>query len=333
MGGLALAHCTRRFEAGEYYEVADQALQILERLYPCAKVRVIKAYRDKPSFGDLDILIESEYLQPFWIDRVSEAFNSKDSTKNGNVLSIEFREMQVDIIATKSDEFESSYQYFNYNDLGNLVGRVAHSMGLKLGHDGLTYKFMGAERYVFKEIKLLDDWEDVLPVLGYDWNRYKQGFDTLEDLFEFVVSSPFFNKAIYALENRNHAARTRDSKRKTYMEFLTWLEDYEETDIQLGAKYADRLDYIGNKVPSFWEQYDATVAEFEQAQEYKKRFNGELVSQWTGLEKQELGKFMAWLKGYKEQTRWKKDVVSLNPILVEGLVKYYFEKYNETLEV
>ena len=332
MGGLALAHCTRRFEAGEYYEVADKALQILEKLFPCAKVRVIKAYRDKPSFGDLDILLESDCLPPFWIDRVSEAFNSKDSTKNGNALSTEFREMQVDIIATKSNEFESSYQYFNYNDLGNLVGRVAHSMGLKLGHDGLTYKFMGAERYVFKEIKLLDDWEQILPVLGYDYARWAEGFNTLEDIFEFVVSSPFFNKSIYALENRNHAARTRDQKRKTYMEFLEWLESYEETNTQNAQKYMDRLDYIGNKIPSFWEQHDATVAEFEQAQEYKKRFNGELVSQWTGLKTQELGKFMKWLKAEREETRWKKDVITVNPELVERLVVYYFEKYTATLE-
>lgn len=340
MGGLALAHCTRRFEAGEYYEVADKALQILETLYPCAKVRVIKAYRDKESFGDLDILLESDCLPSFWIDRVSEAFNSKDSTKNGNVLSTEFKEMQVDIIATKSDEFESSYQYFNYNDLGNLCGRVAHSLGLKLGHDGLTYKFFGDnERHLFKELKLLDDWKDILPVLGYSYERYEQGFDTLEDIFEFVVSSPFFNKSIYALENRNHAARTRDKKRKTYMAFLEWLEGYEETGeqkfvggaVKFEHNKSDWLQYLFEVIPAFKEQYDATVKEYAKAQEYKKRFNGDLVSAWTGLKTQELGKFMAWLKSYKNQERWKKDIVTLNPVLVEGLVQYYFEMW-KTLE-
>lgn len=337
MGGNAIKTVPiRRYQAEEYFALENEVRKKFQDHFHTNAYSIL-AYRNKESFGDMDILVQAEHLTPRWVESVVALFDSKEHHKNGNVLSFEYKEFQIDLIVTPLTELVSSAQYFAYNDLGNLIGRVAHSMGLKLGHDALTYKFMGAERYVFKEIKLLDDWEDILPVLGYSYERYAEGFDSLESIFEFVVSSPFFNKAIYALENRNHAARTRDSKRKTYMEFLDWLEDYKHTETQImtqmvthgwkdyqGAEYGYR-PYLFEKIPSFKEQYEATVAEFEQAQEYKKRFNGELVSQWTGLEKQELGKFMAWLKGYKEQTRWKKDVVGLNPVLVERLVMYYFE--------
>lgn len=344
MGGNCLKKCeTRRYTADEFYVLEKEVVEMLYDVFILSQIRPLKAYKSKPDMGDMDVLVESDCIPNNWIDLLNKKFQPKETFKNGNVFSFEYKQCQVDLILTSKENFKSSYQYFDYNDLGNLIGRVSHSMGLKLGSDGLTYKFMGAERYVFKEIKLLDDWEQILPVLGYDWKRYNQGFDTLEDIFEFVVSSPFFNKSIYALENRNHAARTRDQKRKTYMEFLDWLESYKHTETQImtqmvthgwkeyqGTEYGYR-PYLFEKLPGFKEQYDATQKEFLLAQEYKKRFNGELVSKWTGLEKQELGKFMAWLKGYKDQDRWKKDVVGLNPVLVERVVGYYFEVY-KTLE-
>jgi hypothetical protein len=335
MGGNALKNCaTRRYQAEEYHHLSfEVAYDLMNRGLTCTR---IPSYFSKESHGDLDMLVKSSTLPPNWTEKIVEWFAPKEYVKNGNVLSFEYKEFQVDLIATPDNEWLSSFQYFAFNDLGNLIGRVAHSRGLKLGHDGLTYKFFGDnERHLFKEIHLLGDWKDILPVLGYDYERWEKGFDTLEDIFEFVVSSPFFNKSIYALENRNHAARTRDQKRKTYMEFLKWLESYQETDAQIHHSKTSKEDWLTHIMlaePNFGYQYQETAKEYEQAQEYKKRFNGELVSQWTGLKTQELGKFMKWLKAEREETRWKKDIVALNPELVERLVVYYYEKYKGTLE-
>ncbi len=333
MGGNALAHCTRRFEADEYYEIAEQVLQILERLFPESKVSVIKSYRNKSNFGDLDVLLESDYLPLYWIDRVAEAFNSKDSTKNGNILSAEYKDMQVDIIATPEAEFQASRRYFDYNDLGNLLGRVAHNIGLKLGHDGLSYNWRLSDNHVYKTITLLTDWKDILPVLGYDYERYSKGFDTLEDIFEFVISSRFFYKDIYLLQNRNHTSRVRDAKRKTYMEFLDWIEDYEEVGEQIATKMvilkASWLNYLFVAIPNFKEQYAQVQAEYEEEELYKGKFNGDLVREWTGLENQELGKFMKWHNNMDRLYPWK-EVVLNNPIhVIEYLVGLGFERYKE----
>jgi hypothetical protein len=189
---------------------------------------------------------------------------------------------------------------------------------------------------VFREIKLLDDWEQILPVLGYSWERYQQGFDTLEDIFEFVVSSPFFNKSIYALENRNHAARTRDQKRKTYMEFLKWIESYRETPPQrFGTCYEANnvegkgkwLPYLFKQIPGFENEYDAAALAYSASIVFKSSFNGSLVTQWTGLQGKELGQFMKWFKAYYGEDKIKRDVLKMNPDLVQGWVEHFVEKF------
>jgi hypothetical protein len=37
----------------------------------------------------------------------------------------------------------------------------------------------------------------VLSVLGYDFQRWEQGFDSLESIFEFVASSPYYSSNIF----------------------------------------------------------------------------------------------------------------------------------------
>lgn len=333
MGGNALKNCTtRRYLADEYYQLEHEVRCMWKERFDTS-IWPILAYRSKESFGDMDVLVVSENLPPMWVESAVELFGSKEHHMNGGVLSLEYKEFQIDFITTKLDDLVSSSQYFAYNDLGNLLGRVAHSMGLKLGHDGLTYKFYADKTQLFREITLLKDWEQILPVLGYSWERYQQGFDTLEDIFKFVVSSPFFNKRIYALENRNHADRTRDAKRKTYASFLEWIEHYVETNTQNAQKYrggpnkSGWLPYLFEKIPTFKDQYQQGQADLAYHQEFKRRYNGELVAGWTGLQGKELGEFMKWVKSEKTEERLKKDIVTLNPVLVERMVKYYFEKW------
>lgn len=38
-----------------------------------------------------------------------------------------------------NEHFNTSLEYLNWNDLGNLIGRIAHKFGLKYGHKGLLY--------------------------------------------------------------------------------------------------------------------------------------------------------------------------------------------------
>lgn len=315
--------------------MCNQVSRLLTSALPYGtRFEVIKAYNNKTSFGDLDIVVESTHLRSEYVEMLRNLFQTKELVKNGNCVSLEFKQLQIDFIITPASEYETSLNYFSYNDLGNLLGRVSYSMGMKLGHDGLSYNFRDGT-YQFRNVILLTDWKDILPVLGYSYERYAAGFDTLEDIFEFVVSSDLFNKGIYALENRNHAARVRDTKRDSYMKFLKWLEGYKETPEQGLAqdwRLHDKklwLPYLFEKITGFEATYNSVRKEWDEAIKFKSLYNGDLVSSWTGLSGKELGVFMKRMKEEYTEERLKKDVLNINPELLPRWVKHYQDKFDK----
>lgn len=347
MGGNALPNTiTRRYAADEYFRLEADTHKTLDWLFPSTRFETIQAYRSKESFGDMDIIIESDNLPSCWQENLIDAYALQQNEwfKNGNCFSFAHKQLQIDLIVTPSEEYQTSLNYFAYNDLGNLIGRIAHMMGLKLGHDGLAYNWRIDETQHFRTVVIETDWAKILPVLGLSYERYAQGFDTLEDIFKFVVSSPYFNKDIYLLHNRNNVSRVRDRKRKTYMEFLKWIESYEETEEQFTNKawvtynrnqFSHKkfwLPYLFKEMPHFEVIYKEVQAEWDEAVEYKRRFNGDLVRGWLGIEGKELGDFMRWLRE-NTGSNFKRDILNMNPTLVERYVLYFYDKYMGRLPI
>ena len=48
---------------------------------------------------------------------------------------------QLDLILTSKENFDNYLRYLSFNDLGQLIGRVAFSQGLRYGGEGLYYNF------------------------------------------------------------------------------------------------------------------------------------------------------------------------------------------------
>lgn len=305
MGGNALKAShgfeTRRVLAHEYHDQIVPALvSTLSELFPRSAFSPILSYADKPDFGDVDILIENSQLPSSWVQQVVERFKPRAWVKNGAVLSFEFREFQADLIVVPSDEYEWTRRYFAFNDLGNLIGRVAHKMGFKFGHDGLWYVLRDGEgsTHVIDEIRVtLHQWDRALELLGFDPRGYERGFQGLQDIFGFVTSSRFFNRDIYLLENRNHASRVRDRKRKTYMAFLDHLEKLQE--LPAYAWNPDKqvyLDAAFEVFPSFRTSHAGALAKRDRQNAVRRRFNGDRVRLVTGLEGQALGEHIRDLR-------------------------------------
>ncbi len=308
MGGNALkAVKTRRYDAAEYRVLRDTVLTKLRNRYPTRQIEDIRAYRAKPSFGDLDVLFEADNFTDDVYKMLEELFQPKQVVKNSSVWSFEFNEFQVDLIFTSKKMFDSSANYFAWNDLGNLIGRVAHKLGFKYGHDGLSFMVRdGTHQYA--DIHISTDIVDILKFLKYDPVVFLKGFDTLEDIFKFASSSEYFNKEIYSLDNRNHASRIRDKKRKTYTEFLSWIETAENLPAYPWANLKEVGGYQYKTVfiqrafeffPEFKTDYDGVLAAFSRWQIAKSKFNGQLVSRITGLTETELGIFIKHLRSSK----------------------------------
>ncbi|CUI07479.1 hypothetical protein BN2497_9735 [Janthinobacterium sp. CG23_2] len=307
MGGNAMKHVgVTRQSAADYAAITAAAIDTLRALFPAIRCQPILAYGRKETFGDSDILIESTHLPPDWIEQVKAVFAPQDLIVNGDVVSFDFRAMQIDLITTPADEMEFAASYYAFNDLGNLMGRIAHKMGLKYGHDGL-WKLLRDNDQVFAEILITRDVARTFALLGYDHARYLQGFETLDDVFEFAASTPYFHRQIYLLDNRNAASRVRDAKRPSYTAFLAWIADKPELDRYTWSAWdggrssperdAERADWerrIFNDI--FLEarpRYLKAIDEHDTHKRAKLVWNGTLVAAHTGYQGRELGEFMA----------------------------------------
>jgi hypothetical protein len=225
--------------------------------------------------------------------------------KNGPVVSyalnlFDDEIFQVDLIHVDCKHLESAASYFAFNDLGNLLGRIFHRAGFKLGHKGMLYvvREEGNSSHALKEIEVTRSWKEALEFAGYDFNRWLKGFDDLEDVFRYTVSIPLANRTIFRLDETNHQARVRDRKRLTYQKFLRWVNDPangvpEKEEISKSDLRSQWLERAFQIFPKFKEDYEAAQHQLQKSRAARDKFNGELVRQFTGLDGKELGTFMS----------------------------------------
>ena len=322
MGGNALKHTvTRRYDADEYFETIKRVIS--EMVFPTAidsfrRINVLPAYRNKESFGDMDVLIETYPGDNIdWAKLIQESYQPNEIVRNSNCYSFNFRQLQVDFILTPCQEYETAYAYYSWNDLGNLMGRVAKKLGFKYGHVGLSYKVRrnNSIHSVFNEIVVSRNQRAIFEFLDYDYDRFLKGFDTLEDIFTFAASSKYFNKNIYLLENRNHVSRTRDKKRMVYNEFLKWCSVKEGLNEYPWPTFKETDGYLGDQefvhqacktFHGFAEERMKIEQELLFAERTREKFNGEIVKELLGISGIELGN---WMKDFKSQYR---DAIEMN---------------------
>ena len=289
MGGRVFPGLTRRYLAPEYFEIMPD---IMDRVSMFAdRFDVIPGYAKKESFGDMDVLytpriqLSQKYLQ--------EIFQTENVSHNGSVWSLTFQELQVDLVLTTEIEYTYALNYFSWNDRGNLIGRYAHKMGLKHGHDCLKFPVRSNDT-VLGEVILTHDplqaehFLDIEPV---------EELQTMEDIFVNVANSKYFNADIFLLDNRNHAARVRDAKRPTYTAFLKWCEQHiGQNPYEWNKDKSVYTDLIYAEFPHAQAQFEAIWDNKRYIDRANKKFNGTLVMEWTGLSGKPLGIAMKLLK-------------------------------------
>ena len=328
MGGNALKDVgVARLPAHLYTRLAGQVVARLTdgNLFPGMRACVIPAIRAKSDFGDLDVLVTHQ--EPRWgFDEARQAvlataFQPTRLVPNGPVLSFDVAvpddpetpdpgyagaRFQVDLIRVDPEVFLFAFGYFSYNDLGNLLGRVARLHGFKLGHDGLfrPLRAPGNEWHFVRDILVTRNWSRALQFLGYDPARWERGFDTMEEMFTFVTDSRAFHPTAFPLEHRSHRARVRDRKRPTYTAFLQHLTDrglvpaaeIRENRLAMMRKMglARALDQFGFE--DFARDWQQAHRDLRDALRFRQRFNGDAVRRMTGLDGAALGQHMRALR-------------------------------------
>lgn len=309
MGGTALKHLgfeSRRISKEEYFELVSEIKEIGRKHF--SAFRDILHYKNKPDHGDIDFLGLCLPLLGESVD-IKGIFNANFYSQNSCVHSFDYKGVQIDLAIQESlDAFTYYYLFSCFSPIGNVLGRMVKQKGLKWGIDGLTYPIKLSDSEQLGNIKVdihgpYCTFEKLLEFAGLENNfgdcfeRFKSAFETQEDIFEWLSKSNLFNKDIFAFENLNHVNRKRDRLRKDYH---SWLE-YIKVKPNKFVGNEDKTVYIKKINNHFSVNINKKAKVLISQHTYKKflkeKFNGKMVSEWTGLQGEDLGKV---IKTYKD---------------------------------
>jgi hypothetical protein len=331
MGGSALKVKTRRFSLQEYNTAAAY---VSLKLGTEIKHFVTKSYEHKPDFGDLDVLISTENIENSneMYELIKNKFDTKEIVRNKSVISFELNEFQVDFILINKKHWEVSKVYYSYNDLGNLMGRISYKMGFRYGHEGLRVNYNSPHGGKTLKIYVSRDPKEIFNFLGFDYERFNNGFKDLDEIFRYVMYSKYYTPSIFQYESLNHQNKTRNKKRANYRGFLEYIAD-EKTlkPLDLGFPDHDFIEegekYFNIEIKSKIKTFDENILNNKRNDVTAERLNMEIIQEHFDISGKELGKAITTFR--KEVTvehnvSWQ-DFVKANDV---ETIMDYFGKYN-----
>jgi len=297
MGGNALnSVITERKTTEQFDRIASEIIPILKEGLG-TEIHIVTAYHTKDTHGDMDIMVKITHelhnkginLRTF----IEDKFEPGQIFTNGSIISFDYDQFQIDIIPIKESLWDVSIAFFDYDPTGNLMGKSAHKFGLKYGWNGLIYPFRNFNGRLSHDILLSTDNAEIFEFLGYDYEEFKRGFDDLVEIFDYIIAGKYFDYTIFLMENLNHIDRKRNKKRKSYQEFLQYVEKKGIKDTyQFNKDKSTYIDLIHNSFPKV--DLKGKIEELSKKnaenQELNAKFNGRLIMNvYPDLSGKELG--------------------------------------------
>ena len=233
---------------------------------------------------------------------ITTTFEPNEIYHNGNCWSFDYRDVQIDFIMCSDGDFEAYSMFYNFG-LGNFIGRLTHGFGLRYGQEGLfmTHYFKDTKH----KVMVSKDYPKIYEFLGLDYRRWLKGFETLEEIFEFISESPYFNWQKFQPSELNRINRERNLKRASYMTFLEWMdenvadEDHEYEFEKDKSKYLSMIDRFFPEA-GLLDELARIDYEVSKKKYVVTIFNGKIVMDAFGLKRGELGKALQGFKEYLE---------------------------------
>jgi len=340
MGGKALNKygvTTDRKNTEEFLRIGKE---IQDRITEDLSVTtaIVRCYHTKADHGDLDLLIkiDDEFhnsgtdLKKY----IADTFNPRAIHNNGGVYSFDYQNFQIDFIPVRQSKWDIANTYYSYDPLGNIMGKTFHKFGLSYGWDGLFYKFRNFNGRNSQDILITTDARKIFEFGGYNYDRYLQGFETLEDILKFTINSKYFDTEIFQMDNLKSIDKKRNRKRGSYHIFLKYLKDNEIT-----------TRYNFNKEKELYlptiNQYFPEAKLLEKLSELKRidslnkimsqKFNGDIVMSWLPkLQGKELGHAISKFKeSFDDDEDYREFILNANYIAIK---ERFMSTYNDRFE-
>jgi hypothetical protein len=269
MGGHALKKViTVRKNKIEYNEIKDKVSNLLKSRGII--IDFIPELADKESFGDLDVLWSSSHNPDIIMkDVVIELFSPKEIVINGDVISFDLVDFQIDMIKCKTIEFAKFY--FSYGDFGSLVGRTVKKYDMTFGHNGFFLEIANNSLVLTKDVN------EFCKFIGIDFEDWLS-IQTKEDLFELVKTCRFYKAKLF--NTANHKDRKRINIRPLYIEFLKFIGINEVDTVNDDSPddkekvFEEALDYFHKH-----DELDSINKAIEKAKVIHDKFNGNMLKE------------------------------------------------------
>lgn len=312
------------FKAGRvtkerYEEILASLIPVLDKHFG-DRYRIPKPYRDKADYGDVDIILDAAVImnRSDWRKSLCADLGVEETHSVRNIFSMLYMNFQVDIFMTATKELESSANFMSYNILGNLSGRIYHKFNLRFGEAGLFYVLRGFNNHISKEILVTRDMEKILSFIDLSYERWKKGFDNVEQIFEYVISSKYFCSNSYSPEYYN--IRKRANERPDFVKFLDYIE---KNKIEKNYPFERPKEIYLDQIDAYFQTnlkdaHSKHLVKQERLGKIAEKFNGRIVMELLKIEGKELGGFIGLYKNsFENETAFEDFILIATPKQIE----------------
>lgn len=287
MGGNIWKNLSKRFTITEYKECEDKLTKDL--IDHGIIFKTIPYLKNKTSFGDIDVVVRLEDKK-LLVGYLNTQFNHVSF--NNNCISALYHDcFQIDFILVPSPSLDYACNYFSYNDLGMLIGKIAKNINLTHGFNCLYYKHRHpVTNHILDTTPIYYDYYKTLELLGLNPEKFKQGFNSEIEIFEYVLNSPYIDTLRLQLENLSNKDRVRNKKRKTYNMFLTYINSN-----KIVKNCNKDFNFPYSTFPALENKQKALIEKANTKSLVKAKLNGNIISSYTGLTGKDLGLFIKHL--------------------------------------
>ena len=262
------------------------------------KYRIPRYYGNKPDFGDMDVILAKSIPWSDLRESILRDFGITEFKSVGHVFSTNLRGLQTDFFLVPDEDLETTYTFMSFNDLGNFIGRICRRFDLKYGERGLEYVYRRANGNHVANLEVSRDFRQTCRFLGLDYDAFEKGFDSLPEVFDWVISSPYFSVAPYLDDSRSNIQK-RIGDRTTVARFVDYLKEHH---IDKRPEFDERKSYLADVAAAFPQANLPAQIEKERAAEARSleiasKFNGKRVMQLLpGIEGEKLGTLIRQFK-------------------------------------
>lgn len=295
-GGKLFAPHSDRVTTSEMYAITKKMELTLNDLF--RRFEAVKSLKSKETHGDVDLLVLPKSGN--WKDKVEERLKSQivDKETNGNVHSylLQFddinKKVHVDfIVAGDENKFQSMVEYYTLNDFSGVIGIFARHLNFKYGDEGFQKRYKD-KRGQWHDVYLTHDLMQGLEILGYKNPKARiEKIEDLDDVIEFVLSSPLMDVEYFTPTNMNVSQRKNVGARDNIKYIVDQIRK-----IAPKATIFDEDYFLKKLFPSLYEKMKKEIDRIEKETYITSKYNGDFIINKLGLKSgRHIGELLKYL--------------------------------------